>query len=389
MANKLRQGLLTGGYGTVILMWFFFTSLWYLYLGFHFDLEAEKYIHEAAYLLQYHRLSETRYLFYFSTTAIIAFCDVVGLGLHGALLLIMAVNLFSYLFFFRALVGLFKDRLLALLVVFLLLSFWPYQSWTLYLYTECFFYSAVLMLFAQLLLCRSLSLRFLVLTSLLLFLVVSSRPLGILFVFPTLLFIFFKLSGRQKLLFALAVLLAFVLFNYIVQTVFTTTSDWSLKKTIAEADIICNIPGPASGEKLDLSDNPNQLYQLFYYVTHNFFYFSSLALARLRYFFTMVRSYYSSFHNAVLVAYLLLIYISILFGIKSIVRFLSPALCLFIFSTLVFFTVTIALQCDDYHNRFFLTLMPFLMTMTVVALRPLIYRFPFLKNRNTSKGESS
>jgi hypothetical protein len=217
--------------------------------------------------------------------------------------------------------------------------------------------------------------------------VVISRPLGILLVFPTLLFIFMKLPKKQKIYFSIAVISSVLLFNYIVQTVFTTTSDWNLRKTIEEADIICNIPGPRSGENLNLSNHPNQLYQLLYYVTHNFSHFADLALIRLKFFYTMVRDYYSTFHNLYLILYLIMIYGSILLGIKKIIRFLPPALGLFIFSTIALFTITIALQCDDYHNRFFLTLMPFFFTLTAIVIAPWIYRLPLFKRKVPAENE--
>lgn len=371
----------------VTLLWLFFQALWYFSLGIHFDLEAEKYIREADYLLLNKSFSEARYLFYFSTTAVIALCKMLGLGLYGALFTIMVINLFSYQYFFKALRQFFGERLPAYLVIFLLLSFWPYQSWTLYLYTECFFYSAVLLLFSQLILYRLLSLKFLLLTTLFLLLVIISRPLGILFVFPTLLFIFVKLSKKQKIYFAFAALVSLLLFNYIVQTVFTTTSDWSLQKTITEADIICNIPGPDAGQKLNLSNHPNQLYQLLYYVTHNFSHFAKLALLRLQYFYTMVRDYYSVFHNIFLLVYIGVIYASILLGIKRIVKILPLALGVFIFTAISLFTFTIALQCDDYHNRFILTLMPFFFTLSVIVLFPLLYRIPFFEKRLPQKNK--
>lgn len=367
--------MLNGGYGAVIGMWFVFQLLWFVLLGFHFDLEAEKYIREAQYLLRHHRFSEARYLFYFSTTAVVAFCLQTGLGLYGALFLIMLFNLLGYLYFFKALRFYFKDVWTPYLVVFLLLSFWPYQGWTLYLYTECFFYTAVLLLFANLLLYKNLTVRFTLATLLLLLLVLVSRPLGVLFVFPTLLFIFFKCSKKQKMFFSIVLALAVFLSYSLVQTVFTTTADWSLQKTTEEADIICDIPGPTPDQPLVLSNSHSQLYQLFFYVTHNFSHFIKLAAIRSRHFFTMVRDYYSLFHNGYLLLYLAAMYGSILFGTRRIRRLLSVPVLSFMVAVICLFALAVALQCDDYHNRFFLTLMPFFMTMTAVAIQPLFSFF--------------
>jgi hypothetical protein len=45
-------------------------------------------------------------------------------------------------------------------------------------------------------------------------------------------------------------------------------------------------------------------------------------------------------------------------GIKTIGKIFPLPVLVFIFSSIFFFAMAVALQCDDYHNRFFLTLMP-------------------------------
>lgn len=383
--NAQKQNYLFGHltwkkYGVVALLWFFFQLLWSVCFGFHFNLEAEKYIGEAQYVLTNHHFSVGRYLFYSSTIFIIAFAYVTKLGAYGALFIIMAINLGCYLYFYKALHRLFQNAFLAYLPIVLLLSFWPYQSWTLYLYTEALFYSVVMGLFAHLSLFKKITLRYLIASFFWLLLVVLSRPLGILFVPPALLFFFFKLNGKQRLYFVGVAALAFVALNYIVQVVFTTTSDWNMQRAVTEGDIICDVPGtPAEG--LRLTNNPNQLYRLFYYITHNVSHFAGLAFTRLRYFFFLVRPYYSFFHNAYLIASLLFFYGCILLGIKRIVNLFPSALLSFIVLSILLFALTIAVQCDDFHNRFFLTLMPFFSVMAVAVIGPFLYRQKFFASR--------
>lgn len=367
-------------YSVVALLWLFFQLLWYACFGPHFDLEAEKYIGEAQYVLANHHFSVGRFLFYSTTIFIIAFAYVLKLGLYGSLFIIMAINLGCYLYFYKALSRLFQSTGLAYLPIIFLLSFWPYQSWTFYLYTEALFYSVVMALFAHLSLFERITFRYVITTFFLLLLVVLSRPLGILFVPPTLVFFFFKLTRKQKFYFAGAVGLTLIALNYIVQVIFTTTSDWNMQRAITEGDIICDVPGtPAEG--LQLINHPNQLYRLFYYVTHNFSHFTGLALTRLRYFFFMVRPYYSAFHNAYLVIYLIFLHGSILLGIMRIVHSLSFALLSFIGLSILLFALTIAVQCDDYHNRFFLTLMPFFGVLAVAVIGPFISRQKIFASR--------
>lgn len=367
-------------YGIVALLWLSFQLLWYVCFGFHFDLEAEKYIGEAEYVLTNHHFSAGRFLFYSSTIFVIAFAYVTKLGLYGALFVIMAINLGCYLYFYKALCRLFQNAFLACLPVFFLLSLWPYQSWTLYLYTEALFYSVTMGLFAHLSLFKKITARYVIVAFFWLLLVVLSRPLGILFVPPVLLFFFFKLTTKQKFYFVGAVALMFVALNYIVQVVFTTTPDWNMQRAITEGDIICDVPGtPAEG--LRLTNHSNQLYRLLYYITHNFSHFARLALTRLRYFFFLVRPYYSAFHNAYLIASLVFFYGCILLGAKRIINSFPSALLAFMGLSILLFALTIAVQCDDYHNRFFLTLMPFFTVMAAAVIGPFLSRQKIFASR--------
>ncbi len=359
-------------YLIVVALWVVAELLLFGKFGFYFQMEAEKYISEANFIMQNQHLSQGRYLFYLSTILIIALSISMKIGLHGAVFIIMIINLASYLYFFKALKKVFNTRLPAFLVILFLLSFWPYQAWSLFLYTECIFYSVVMLLFSRLLLFEKMNLPFVVSTSLILALVIISRPLGILFVFPVLFFLFFHLTRRQKIFFFGVVILAFFLLAWVVQVVFTTTPDWNMQRAFLEENIICDMPVAISNSQLEMSHHPNQLYRLSFYITHNFSHFSGLALTRLKYFFLNTRPYYSSLHNAYLLISLFFIYACILIGVRSIKRIFPVSLLAFIFSVIFFFALAIAFQCDDYHNRFFLTLMPLLTVLAVAGATPLL-----------------
>ncbi|MEO5942790.1 MAG: hypothetical protein ABIP30_12795 [Ferruginibacter sp.] len=141
-----------------------------------------------------------------------------------------------------------------------------------------------------------------------------------------------------------------------------------MKRSVLDQSLICDIPDTNGNKNIVLSDNSSQLYQLFFYITHNFSIAFKLALVRLRYFFLMVRDYYSMAHNTYLMVYLISIYLLIIFRFKKVYTALSKPLGAFILSVILLFALTISLQCDDYHNRFFLTLMPIFITLTVVAV---------------------
>lgn len=368
----MKDRLLKSPHAIVIALWIFFQFLWYQRFGFVFTFEAPKYILEAQYFLQHHEFSQFRFLFYFTTIAVIAFSFTIKTGVVGALLLIMAINLAAYLYFFSALRKFFGRSLPALIVVAFLMSFWPYQSWSLFLFTECMFYSLTMVLFGHLLRFKTLNFRFLGIAGVLLFLLIISRPLGILFVPAVLLFIFVHLTKRQRLYLLFAGIVFLVLLNSIVHIFFTTTSDWSMNYALTGDMIICDMPVANPAYHPKLSNNSNQLYQLFYYLQHNFPHFLGLAAVRLRYFFFLVKPFYSRGHNLYLIAYDIIIYGSLLWHFRGILRAVPTALLLFIFSSITLFALATAVQCDEYHSRFALTLTPFLVTLTVIAWQRLI-----------------
>lgn len=364
--------LLKSDKAVVVALWLFFQFLWYLRFGFVFGSEGYKYTREAIYFLEHHAFSQFRYLFYFTTIAVIALSLTVKTGVLGALLCIMCVNLAAYLYFFSALKKKFGRSLPALIVVALLLSFWPYQSWSLYLFTECMFYSLVMVLFGHLLRFTNLTVRFLSVACILLLLLIISRPLGILFVPPVLLFVFVHLGKRQRFYLFFAGLVFVVLLNKIVYIFFTTTSDWSMKYALAGDMIVCDVPRNDGRYQVKLSNSPNQLYQLFYYLLHNFGHFLGLAAVRLRYFFFLAKPYYSFGHNLYLIAYDVLFYGSIFWNFRRIVRTVPAALLLFVLSSVFLFALAVALQCDEYHSRFFLTLTPFFVMLTVAGWQAIL-----------------
>ncbi len=366
----------------VVGLWLFFQCLWYSRFGFVFTLEAPKYINQAHYVLEHHSFSQFRFLFYFTTIAVIAFSLSIKTGAVGALLIIMAINLAAYLSFFSALWKFFGRKAPALIVVVLLLSFWPYQSWSLFLFTECMFYSLVLFLFGHLLRFTVLNFRFVSNACLLLLLLIISRPLGILFVPPVLFFIAVHLTKRQRVYLFFAGTAFCVLLNSIVHIFFTTTSDWSMNYALTGDMIICDMPLNDGSYQANLSNDPNQLYQLFYYLQHNFSHFIGLAAVRLKYFFTMLRPYNSFAHNLYLIVYDVIFYGSLVINARRLFRIVPKAILLFIFSTILFFALVIATQCDEYHSRFFLTLTPFFVTLTVIGWQPVAMRFFNSYSRN-------
>jgi hypothetical protein len=356
-----------------ILLWFSATLLWFALYGFNYNLEGEKYSLQADYFLQHFKFEEKRHFFYLTTILIIAFCKTLYLKKAIAILILLAFNLLAYIKLSKALELFFKHKQYALGAVGFLVFFPPFQSWTMYLYTENIFYSLVLILLAQVLTTTYLSIKNISIFLTLIILLIFSRPLGILFIAPLLLFLFLIATKKQQYLLLIFSIVGAIAFYYVSQIVFTTTPDWTVQRSFNEENLICDIPTATINPNLKLISDKSQLKVLLYYITHNFGHFWPLALKRLQLFFLNTRTYYSSFHNVYLLAVLLTIYGVLAIRCKSIWKNIPKPLFWFITSLMVLFAGTIALQCDDYHNRFFMTLMPFWVLLVTIGLHSFFY----------------
>ncbi|MGG9971785.1 hypothetical protein ACQ33O_08315 [Ferruginibacter sp. SUN002] len=352
----------------VITAWVIFQLIWIAVFGFDFQGESNKYIREANLFVTNNGFTQHRYIFYSTTILLIVFSNLIKIGLHGAVFMVMFINLVCYLKFYKSLNTLFKDKLPAVLVVIFLMVFWPYQRWTVTLYSEGIFYSLVMLLCAVLISYKKLSLKYLLGLSTVLSLLILTRPMGVLFIIPVAMFIYFHLVGRQKIFFLLTLIAGGILINEVSQIVFTTTADWDMKKALQSDIIIADKDDYPVNNAIILSDSRNQLYQLIFYITHNFSHFIMLATKRLQAFFFLVRNYYSTLHNLFLLAPVACMYLLIIFYFNKIRTVLGRPLLVFMLSSIFFFALAVSLQFDDYHNRFFLLLMPILTVMALAGI---------------------
>ncbi len=352
------------------------STLTYLYMfGIYKDLEAEKYINEAQYLIKNFGFSSPRYWFYAITVFILALSFILKIGIKGAFVIQALLNLFALLYFHKALKQFFQNQLTPLLVVLFLLIFWPYQSWIVYLYTESVFFSLILILLSTMLLYKPDNLRHLIYIVASLILVILSRPLGILFVAGVFAFVFFHANKKWRIILFLSSLLFIGIAFFIINTIFSSIDDWYITKPFEQESIICNLPNTSfSGIKLQLSSATNPLSQLQYYISHNFKHFRHFTFLKLKYFFLMTRPYYSNAHNYFLLINLIFVYALAFVGIfiKSFHSY--KGILIFILTSILFYSIAIVLQCDDYHNRFILSIFPLFSIMAGKTIDQLLIK---------------
>jgi hypothetical protein len=134
-----------------------------------------------------------------------------------------------------------------------------------------------------------------------------------------------------------------------------------------EEQVICEVPTKTASALNDNRAEENSIAGLLNYVIENPQTFFRLAWLKSKAFFGLTRSYYSTGHNLFVAGYFYSLYVLILFGITRFWRKL-PGSYLFLLALTAIFWLAVIFSCDEWHNRFFLTLTPFFILAAMEAL---------------------
>jgi len=361
-------------------MWLVSTLIYLSIYGVVSELEAAKYIEEARLYINTGSFSAPRFYFYCATIFILVFAIKTGIGMAGAFAMQAALNLFAFILFYKALTKIFHSFFTPVLIIFYLLAFSPYQSWIVFLYTESVFFSSILILTSVLILYKPDNLKTILIILAAVFLTLISRPLGILFGVGIYLYFFYNAGKKWKIVIACGSVLMLLAGYFFINAVFSSIHDWQITQAFEEESIICDLPASQPYQKLDLSKTGSPVYQLWYYLTHNFSHFLRFAGIKIQYFFLMTRNYYSSSHNYFLLLNVIPVYLlaTYSFFIKS--QYFSKGIIVFLTSSILIYAVTIVFQCDDYHNRFILSIYPLFVLLAASAAEH-FYLLAFKNNK--------
>ena len=353
----------------LILLWLLFFLLHLYFYGIVINLEAEKYIHEAQNIINKKGFSAIRFWFYSSTIFIIIVALKLKIGFTGAVIFQSAFNLSALLFFYKSIYYIFnRSSLIPFIIICVAILFSPYSSWNVFLYTESIFYSSILFLTATIVnhnYNKTNSGIYAIIIALTI--AILSRPLGVLFIPAVIFYFYIGLSKKLKFIIIPITAIGIIILIYIINIIFTTTSDTTIILSAKQQCVVCGIL-PYSNAKLILLKEGSQGAQLYYYISHNFSNFASLALQRSYAFFFMIRSYYSTQHNILLLAFIIPIYtLSIISFFLKKEKIYKP-IFYFMLISITTFALAIMLQCDDYHNRFILGLFPFFLIFSATTI---------------------
>jgi 4-amino-4-deoxy-L-arabinose transferase-like glycosyltransferase len=339
--------------------------------GINTGLEAEKYIQQAENVLEGRFPSAPKYYFYVPIIYLIAFAQKFSLGYGFVTMMQSLLSAFALLLFYQGTKKIFNAQT-ALIASLGLCIFLPFMQWNFFLYSESIFISLSMILFYAACMFEKQSVKFFILIILLLTALVFTRPFGSLFIPPILIyFLFSKYENKKFKLLTVTTATLFVVVMYLgIQAVFHGGEDMDAMKPFIEEHIVCFVPNKPEGAKLDLKYYNNGIADILYYITHNPWHFTKLMIERLFSFFKFTRPWYSTLHNLFLFCVIVPVYVFFIIGL---IKFLKRKtnLSIFIIAVLILYPLATTLQCDDWHSRFTMPVLPPIFAVSAYGLHHL------------------
>jgi len=352
----------------ILILWFFINAFFLWKNGIVTTGEAEKYIYQAQLYVTTGHFTTPNFWLYFIPVSLISLCLKFHLGFGWFVALQLFVNLAATLYFFRTALTFLGSQKIAFAGTLLLLLNLPYQAFNTFLQTESFFQSVSLLLSCYLISRQRFSARALATIFFTLLILSMTRPNGLLYWPAVLLYLFLcslaKASPARKWSFGIvAAFLSFFLLN----TAMSSGGELDFMLPFREEHIICGTPTLLYPANIHTTGTGNSIYALLYYITHNFGQFIRLAALKSVSFWGVYRSYYSTLHNGFLMVYFYSITLAALVAIPRWMKsYRLPAL--YLLSPVLLTWITVILTCDDWSNRIYLGISPYLLFVRLPVL---------------------
>jgi hypothetical protein len=344
--------------------------------------EAEKYIGEAQIILNTGHLSATNYWFYFLQIFLLALAFKTGLGYILILIIQLLFSAWATYAFYRLLINIFLPPVAMVGTVLLLLNI-PLQEFNTFLQTESLFYSISIIFISYLLSLTKLTVPNFLLILFATLIICITRPTGLLFVPAIGLYVFFRhINGISTRIKIILVIIGTTGFLWMLNVVIGSKGEWDFMLPYLDERIICGVPTLDHNASIKTAPDGNSIYGLFYYIMHNFGQFSRMALLRSKAFFGLQRTYYSTPHNIYLAVFFYTLYIAAILSIKWWIKN-HPYKIAFISCCIIMTWITTFLTCDDWHNRWLLSISPWIILMGLPTITKLFTIFTLYgSNRN-------
>ena len=355
------------------IIWLIIQAAFLLSHGIALNGEPSKYINEANHFLNTGSLSSSNFRLYFVEILLIALAikSTVGYGLVIAVHLI--VNLGATLMIYTFVSKVFSEKTGFFCAILFLLNI-PLQEFNVYLQTESLFYSFTILFSLYLLSIQNFTYKHAIFILLSIALLSITRPTGLLIIPPTFLYLFvrFNRSRYKKLQLSIASVL-FIGFLFLLNNALGSGGEFDFMLPYQYEHIICGLPTIDQPAVIKTTSNSNSLYGIVYYVANNMGQFIKLACLKTVAFLGLFRPYYSNAHNILLAVLFYPLYIAAIPGCKWWYTN-RPYMLLFLTGMIVVTWSSVMITCDDWHNRFFLSISFYVLILGLPAIHNLIKR---------------
>jgi hypothetical protein len=327
--------------------------------------EADKYITEAHIFIDTGSFYSPNYWLYSTEIFLIIATLKLHVGFIWIVFIQLLLNFIATGMFYRLALNFLNSTTLAFIATGLFILNILYQVYNTYLFTESLFYSLSIIFSCYLLLITRLTAKNITLLVLVLCILCVTRPTGILFLPAAAIYLFFRFFRQISLPVKWTILLITTgLFLFILNKLLGIGGSLDFMYPFRTENIICGVP--TTEVHIDTLPNGNSLAGLLYYITHNSGQFFRLGWLKTKAFFGMRRIYYSAAHNLYLMVFYYPFYLLALAGIiRNTKHRKYPVVYLLL--VILFFWIATILTCDDWHNRFVLTITPWLFLLGLSA----------------------
>jgi len=327
--------------------------------GIFTQMEAAKYIYHAKYFLNHGSFVTNNYWLYSTIIFLIALCIKLKLSFAFVVAIQFIVNLIALFMFYNLSFHFLRNRKLAWITSFLLACNIFYQWYNTFLYTESLFFSLTVIYSSYLLTLKRLRVRDMIFIGFLLALLSFTRPTGILFLVPTIFYIYYRFMNPLKAYVKTAFVIAWLgIFLFVLNRMMQTGGSLKFMVPFIKENVICGLDTVTS-VPVNLPENGNSLWGLIQYIFMNSSQFLHLAVLKTMSFWGILRPYYSLPHNIGLAIMFYSFYVLGIVGLVIKWKEKDKRL-IFLLGIILLYWVTTMLTCDDWHSRFFLTLTPFI-----------------------------
>ena len=319
------------------------------------ELEAGKYIRQASHLIEHGSFTDSGYIFYGLEILLIAAFKAVHANIECAVIIQLIVNALAVQYLWKIIRDL-TDFNTASISTVLFVVFIPIQQFNFQLQTESLFISLIIFhTYFAINSCKGNKNSIwgmLIIQTLLIF----SRPTGIIWIIPTTITLYHITRNSVYRKSALLLSTGLIILSLLsIEFVVSKISQFNLITPWENGNIIC---GGASVDVQSLEINksePRSISTPLTIVKDNVKLFLKIAFWKTISFFGYFRPYYSWSHNAYLILFTLPVYLFTIISLITTKRqnqyFLSIPM-----SGILTTYIMVLLTCDDWHNRFSLSI---------------------------------